>query len=115
MKTGLLTALLILSATDARAESDPAEVKLVAELQEILRSPDLGDAFAGVHVRNLSDGRVLFDKNGSKLFNPASNMKIMTTASALHYLGPSYRFRTLCRRDAELKKGVLEGTCTSKV
>ena len=109
MKAVLLAVPLFSLPALALAESDPAEAKLTAELQEILRSPDLGDAFAGVHVRNLSDGRVLFDKNGSKLFNPASNMKIMTTASALHYLGPSYRFRTLCRRDAELKKGVLEG------
>src|SRR5687768_2764400 len=101
--------VLLLGAEVARAESDPAEAKLAAELQDILRSPDLGDAFAGVHVRNLTDGKVLFDKNGAKLFNPASNMKILTTAAALHYLGPSYRFRTLCRRDPELKRGVLEG------
>jgi D-alanyl-D-alanine carboxypeptidase/D-alanyl-D-alanine-endopeptidase (penicillin-binding protein 4) len=109
MKTGVLAIVVLGWAPSASAEPDPSEAKLTQELQDILRSPDLGDAFAGVHVRNLTDGRVLFDKNGSKLFNPASNMKILTTAAALHYLGPSYRFRTLCRRDPELKRGVLEG------
>lgn len=104
----VLPTLALTLAQPARAET-PSEARLQAELQEILRSPELEDALAGVHVRNLNTGQVLFDRNGSKLFNPASNMKIMTTAAALHYLGPSYRFRTLCRRDRSLKRGVLDG------
>jgi D-alanyl-D-alanine carboxypeptidase/D-alanyl-D-alanine-endopeptidase (penicillin-binding protein 4) len=111
MERGLATFLIFsgLGRVAVGETVDPAEARLAAELADILRAPELGDAFAGVHVRNLSDGKVLFDHNGSKLFNPASNMKLMTTAAALHYLGPSYRFRTIARRDGSYSGGVLDG------
>jgi serine-type D-Ala-D-Ala carboxypeptidase/endopeptidase (penicillin-binding protein 4) len=89
--------------------NDPGDARLRAELDEILRAPELSKAFVGVHVLSLTDGRTLFDHNASKLFNPASNMKLLTTASALWYLGPSYRFRTEARRDAKIKDGVIDG------
>ena len=82
---------------------------LQAELREILEAPELSEAFAGVHVRSLRDGRTIFAHNAERLFNPASNMKILTTASALWFLGPNYRFRTEARRDADFAEGVVKG------
>jgi D-alanyl-D-alanine carboxypeptidase/D-alanyl-D-alanine-endopeptidase (penicillin-binding protein 4) len=89
--------------------NDPGDVRLRAELDEILRAPELSKAFVGVHVLSLTDGHTLFEHNSNKLFNPASNMKILTTASALWYLGSSYRFRTEARRDPKMKDGVVDG------
>jgi serine-type D-Ala-D-Ala carboxypeptidase/endopeptidase (penicillin-binding protein 4) len=89
--------------------TDPGDARLRAELEEILRAPELEKAFVGVHVRSITDGRTLFEHNASKLFNPASNMKLLTTASALWYLGASYRFRTEARRDARMRDGVVDG------
>ncbi len=86
-----------------------AEAELVRRLKDILRSPSLDEAVVGVHVRSLDDDRTLFERNGTKLFNPASNQKIVTTAAALWYLGPSYRFRTTMYRDRDLSGGVLRG------
>lgn len=96
-------------AVPERARTDPEEARLRAELVEILRSPELDRAFVGVHVRAVADGRTLFEHNGQKLFNPASNMKLLTTAAALWYLGPSYRFRTEARRDPKLADGIVDG------
>jgi D-alanyl-D-alanine carboxypeptidase/D-alanyl-D-alanine-endopeptidase (penicillin-binding protein 4) len=93
----------------AAADDDPSEAQLRAQLQEILRAPALDDALVGVHVRSLSDGRTIFERNGTKLFNPASNVKLVTTAAALWYLGSSYRFRTIAYRDASLRGGTLSG------
>jgi len=45
-------------------------------------------------VISLSDGRIIYERNGDKLFTPASNMKIYTTAVALDLLGADYRWRT---------------------
>ncbi|MFO7986851.1 MAG: D-alanyl-D-alanine carboxypeptidase [Desulfatiglandaceae bacterium] len=39
-------------------------------------------------------GHILLDKNATRPFIPASTLKILTALSALHYLGPRYRFRT---------------------
>ena len=40
------------------------------------------------------DGKVLYSRNADKPMIPASNMKLVSTAAALHYLGPDYVFRT---------------------
>src|ERR1051326_5654468 len=55
---------------------------------------DSGKARWGVFVVSLKDGRVLYARDADKLFTPASNMKIYTTAVALDLLGSDYRWRT---------------------
>ena len=54
----------------------------------------LSEVQVGIHVALARTGEVLFDYNGSKLFTPASNLKIITSACALRFLGPQYRFTT---------------------
>ena len=39
-------------------------------------------------------GRIIISKNASSQLVPASTIKILTALSALHYLGPNYRFVT---------------------
>ncbi|MGA2576056.1 MAG: D-alanyl-D-alanine carboxypeptidase/D-alanyl-D-alanine-endopeptidase [Bryobacteraceae bacterium] len=51
-------------------------------------------SFWGVRILNLEDGRVLFARNAERLFLPASNAKLFTTALALVRLGADYRFQT---------------------
>ncbi len=104
---GVLVAALI-GVPSARAE-DAAEARLRSELKGILKAPALNHAIAGVHIRSVTDGRTIFSHNANKLFNPASNQKLLTTAAALYYLGPSYRFRTEVRRTGQLRAGVLDG------
>ena len=50
--------------------------------------------FAGIHVVDLASGRTLYRRNEDRLFLPASNLKLLTTALALDRLGPDYRFVT---------------------
>ena len=45
----------------------------------------------------------------TRLFNPASNVKLVTTAAALWFLGPNYRFKTVVYRDRGLKEGIVDG------
>lgn len=42
-------------------------------------------------VTDLETGEVLFDQNSDKLYTPASNLKIYTSAAALDLLGPEYQ------------------------
>ena len=51
-------------------------------------------AFVGMRVVRLSDGQVLYAHNAERLFVPASNMKLLTTALALSKLGADYRLAT---------------------
>jgi len=51
-------------------------------------------SFWGIRIVDLERNRVLFDRNANRLFLPASNAKLFTTALALMRLGPDYRFQT---------------------
>ena len=47
-----------------------------------------------VHIIKADTGRAVYGHNSRELMIPASNMKIITTAAALKYLGPDYEFKT---------------------
>src|ERR1700733_6208312 len=65
---------------------------LSSRLDQIINSAGiLSHAFVGAHVVQLSDGHVLYARNSDRLFVPASNMKLFTTALALSKLGAEYR------------------------
>ncbi|HLH42520.1 MAG TPA: D-alanyl-D-alanine carboxypeptidase/D-alanyl-D-alanine-endopeptidase [Bryobacteraceae bacterium] len=53
----------------------------------------------GISVIDLGTGKALYSRNASRLFLPASNMKLFTTALALETLGPDYRFTTRLVRE----------------
>jgi D-alanyl-D-alanine carboxypeptidase/D-alanyl-D-alanine-endopeptidase (penicillin-binding protein 4) len=57
-------------------------------------SPVARTAFWGVQIVDLDQHRVVFDLNPNRLFLPASNAKLFSTAMALMRLGPDYRFQT---------------------
>jgi len=56
--------------------------------------------FVGIHVVELAGGKTIYQRNQDKLFMPASNMKLFTSALALLRLGPEYRFTTQVVREA---------------
>ena len=73
--------------------ADPAKT-LRADLTRIFSDSRLADAQLGVEIFSLDRSEVLYEKNPSKLYIPASNNKILTAAVALTCLGPDYRFKT---------------------
>jgi D-alanyl-D-alanine carboxypeptidase/D-alanyl-D-alanine-endopeptidase (penicillin-binding protein 4) len=51
-------------------------------------------AFWGIEVRSLRNGRVIYALNAEKNLRPASSLKLVTTAAALHVLGEAAALRT---------------------
>jgi len=47
-----------------------------------------------VHIVKADSGDTVYNHNAGELMIPASNMKIITTAAALKYLGPDYEYKT---------------------
>ena len=84
---------------------------LQSKIDELVsKAPALGNAFAGLQVVSLPSGRVLYERNQDRLFTPASNMKLFTTALALVKLGPQYRFKTQIGSDTSIDAdGTLAG------
>jgi len=57
-------------------------------------SPVARTSFWGVRIVDLDRNAIWFESNSNRLFVPASNAKLFTTALALMRLGPEYRFQT---------------------
>jgi D-alanyl-D-alanine carboxypeptidase/D-alanyl-D-alanine-endopeptidase (penicillin-binding protein 4) len=91
----------------------PADVALAQQIDQAIDSSELTRARWGVFVTSMKDGRVLVSRNADKLFTPASNMKIYTTAVTLDLLGGDYRWRTSVYVDKQPDaNGVIEGNVT---
>jgi D-alanyl-D-alanine carboxypeptidase/D-alanyl-D-alanine-endopeptidase (penicillin-binding protein 4) len=79
----------------ALALSTASAADLKTRIDELLsKTSAVANAFTGLQVVSLANGRVLYEHNPDRLFTPASNMKLFTTALALIRLGPQYRFKT---------------------
>src|SRR5512136_2275374 len=78
-------------------------------LDSILSQPQLKPASYGIYISRLDNGRAIFQANSEKLLIPASNMKIITTAAALTFLGAEFKYRTRLAFRGFIKDGQLQG------
>lgn len=93
----------------AAVTREPAAIALQNELETIIRRTGWrGDRWS-VMVVSLDRGDTLFAYGAHEPLAPASNMKLFTTAAALYYLGPDYRFNTFLMATGPVRDGVLEG------
>lgn len=91
------------------APASAAVRTLQRDLHDVLRAPGWSDARFAALVVSLDRGDTLFSLNPDRPLAPASNMKLFSTAAALHFLGPDYRFATLLLADGPIRNGALEG------
>ena len=68
--------------------------KLSRAIEQILSDPDVERAYWGIDVVSLDTGKRVFALNEDKLFTPASNTKLFTTAAVFGLIGPDYHFKT---------------------
>lgn len=97
----VLCCVLLTLAADA---SRKPHVSLKKQIETILAAPDLARGFWGIEITSLKSGKVLYSLNADKLFTPASNTKLFTTAAALALIGPDYKFRTTVETNGSLDK-----------
>ena len=88
---GLIIAMALAHAP-AQAQS-PRAGGLAARLDRLLDEEPFDRALWGVALADPS-GRIVFERNGDRLFIPASNTKLVVAAAAAALLPPDYRFRT---------------------
>ena len=93
--------LLLLIAVSAPAAEKHA---LSSKIDKILAQPDVARGFWGVEVVSLENGKTLYAHDSDKLFTPASNTKLFTTATAFALLGPDFKFRTTVETSGTIDK-----------
>ncbi|HEV3051950.1 MAG TPA: D-alanyl-D-alanine carboxypeptidase/D-alanyl-D-alanine-endopeptidase, partial [Longimicrobium sp.] len=97
------------AASRTYATSAPANPRLAARIDSILARPQLARAQWGIEVRDASTGQTLYARNAARRFIPASNLKLIVSATAAHHLDPEFRFRTGLYAAGPVRDGVLQG------
>jgi len=78
--------------------------------QKVMARPEFAHAFWGIEFYDLDSGKATYRVMNDKLFMAASTTKLLTLGTALHYLGPDYRFHTRVYRTGPVTSdGTLEG------
>ena len=83
--------------------------RIRSAIHTILSDSVLTKATVGIKIVALRNGAVLFKQNENKLFHPASTLKLVTAATALHRLGPGYRFLTTVSAHGSIQGHTLKG------
>jgi D-alanyl-D-alanine carboxypeptidase/D-alanyl-D-alanine-endopeptidase (penicillin-binding protein 4) len=88
------------------ASKDPA---LATKLGKVLSDKRVTKAKTAVAVVDTTLGAEVYGYHATRPTTPASNTKIVTAVTAMHVLGPSYRFKTVAIRRGRVVKGVVQG------
>jgi serine-type D-Ala-D-Ala carboxypeptidase/endopeptidase (penicillin-binding protein 4) len=78
-------------------------------VDSLTTQPEFRNAQWGVLIVNPRTADTLYSKNAGKLFMPASNLKIITSAVALTLLGPEYTYKTTFLTNGERRDSLLDG------
>ncbi len=86
-----------------------ARSALRASIDSMADAPEFANAHWGILIVDPERHDTLYARNAGKLFMPASNMKVLTSATVLDHLGPDYRYRTVVAARGRTEGGTLGG------
>ena len=116
VKTGIafvLTFLLLIAVAPATVDSGKQDRLSTREITKsasrLSRSSAVSGSRMSIEVIDMTSGKVLYSNGENRRLIPASNMKLLTSATALSLLRPDYQFRTEVWMDGPIKKGVVKG------
>lgn len=86
-----------------------ARERLTGAIDRALAAPAMDGVGAAVLVVSLDRGDTLYARQADRLYTPASNLKLFTSASAYRWLGPDYRFTTALLATGPVRGDTLRG------
>ncbi len=109
LSTLMILTSLIFAVLSTNAHAGSLEA-IQTKIDEYLKSPGVRSAVWGIKIADPTAGKVLLAINPDQAFQPASIIKIVTTAAALERLGPNFKYHTSVYTDGSiLPDGVLSG------
>jgi len=78
-------------------------------IEGVVQTSPIDQIHMGILAVDAETGRTLYSRNAHRKFVPASNQKVLVTATALSLFGPDHRFRTELRSDGVRHGSVLMG------
>ena len=91
------------------ASAQVPQQSLPAPVAAAFKRAAIPAAAVGTYVQQIDSGNILIAANNTSSFNPASTMKLVTSAAALGLLGPTYTWKTRAFATGMLNAGVLQG------
>lgn len=104
IKTLLLAALLF-----TNGFSQITKEVLTDTLDTLFAETFFESTIGAVDIYNLSSDEILYQRHNKLLLLPASTMKVITTSTALEYLGPNYDFLTSFYYTGTIEDSTLKG------
>jgi D-alanyl-D-alanine carboxypeptidase/D-alanyl-D-alanine-endopeptidase (penicillin-binding protein 4) len=96
--------------SEALCASSQSTRNLSSFIQTLINKPQFRTANWGIKIVQLTTGEEVYSYNAEKLFLPASNRKLFTTALALDRLGGGFRYKTYLLKSGEVsEQGYLRG------
>jgi len=83
--------------------------KLRLDIDKVLNDSIFISTRTGIKVVSLETGETLYERDSKMLVRPASNMKLITTATALVELGTDFKFKTVMHIDGKINNDTLNG------
>jgi D-alanyl-D-alanine carboxypeptidase/D-alanyl-D-alanine-endopeptidase (penicillin-binding protein 4) len=108
----VLSSWLQTTPTQAQSSSRVCPAQLNEKISALIDDRAYQHARWGIMVQaldpaNRSQPQPLFARNAEQYFTPASTAKLLTTAAALHHLGPQFRARTYVDQAASASGAVI--------
>lgn len=88
--------------------SAPSVPPLADRIDTLLQRWD-DDAFWGIAIYDVDADKMLYGRNAERAFLPASNQKLLTSATALDILGSTHRYETVLHYNGSANGGVMKG------
>jgi D-alanyl-D-alanine carboxypeptidase/D-alanyl-D-alanine-endopeptidase (penicillin-binding protein 4) len=82
---------------------------LASRISAIIDTGEISHAYWGIDIRDARTGASLFQRNANQLMEPASNLKLVVSATASQNLPPDFRYHTGIYAAGRVAGGTLNG------
>jgi D-alanyl-D-alanine carboxypeptidase/D-alanyl-D-alanine-endopeptidase (penicillin-binding protein 4) len=109
MKLKICVSVFVLLVISSSNFAQTSYSQVANNISEILKNDFFKSTQISIDVFDLTENKPVYEINEKLLLKPASNMKILTTAAALYFLKPEYKFKTTIWMNGEIEDSVLLG------
>jgi D-alanyl-D-alanine carboxypeptidase/D-alanyl-D-alanine-endopeptidase (penicillin-binding protein 4) len=111
----ILLLLIILFSANSFSQSSEYNFKVQNKIEAVLDENNFfKSSQISIDIFDLTDNKTVYQKNNELLFLPASNLKLLTTAAALKFLGKDYSFNTTLLINGSIIDSILFGSVIVK-
>ena len=84
------------------------------KIDSLVNSPFLENGFLGLSIKSVNSDKNIVEYNAKKSLQPASTMKLISSATALMALGEDFKYLTIIEYSGQIKDSILIGNIIIK-